>query len=109
MAVGVALGLRAAERTTPRVFCLIGDGELDEGSNHEAIAIAGRMDLDRLTVIVIDNHSARLGWPGGIAARFEVEGWESSVVDGRNHEAIAAALGLVAKSRPHVVVAEVST
>jgi len=108
IAVGVALGLRAAGRTDSRVFCLIGDGELDEGSNHEAIAVAARMDLDRLTVIVIDNRSASLGWPGGIAARFEVEGWESSVVDGRNHAEIEGALRSGTSGRPYVVVAQVA-
>ena len=35
-------------RTAPRVFCVLGDGELAEGSNHEAIALAGRLGLDRL-------------------------------------------------------------
>ena len=42
LAVGTALGLRAAGLTSPRVFVLVGDGELDEGSNHEAITFAGR-------------------------------------------------------------------
>src|ERR1039457_3713933 len=38
LAVGVALGLRARGQTRARVFVLAGDGELDEGSNHEAMA-----------------------------------------------------------------------
>src|SRR5699024_5836450 len=47
LALGTALGLRAQnirrpDGTEPRVVVLIGDGELDEGSNHEAIAVAGR-------------------------------------------------------------------
>lgn len=41
LCVGMAHGLRATGRSAG-VFCLIGDGELDEGSNHEAIAYAGR-------------------------------------------------------------------
>jgi len=45
LAVGTVLGLRAAGLTSPRVFVLVGDGELDEGSNHEAIAFAGRAGL----------------------------------------------------------------
>ena len=53
--VGVALGLRARGEETSRVFVLVGDGELDEGSNHEAIAFAGAVGLDRLTVIAVDN------------------------------------------------------
>src|SRR6478736_471953 len=45
IAVGRALGLRALGRDKPRVFCVLGDGELAEGSNHEAIALAGRLGL----------------------------------------------------------------
>ena len=42
----------------PRVYVLLGDAELDEGSNHEAIAYAGATGLDSLTAIVVDNRSA---------------------------------------------------
>src|SRR5690242_7653278 len=41
LAVGTALGLRAQGCTDPHVYVLVGDAELDEGSNHEAIAYAG--------------------------------------------------------------------
>ena len=37
IAVGMALGLRARGLSRPRVVCLVGDAELDEGSNSEAI------------------------------------------------------------------------
>jgi transketolase len=104
--VGMALGLRIRERTRPRVYVLVGDGELDEGSNHEAIAYAGATGLANLTVVVIDNESARHGWPGGIASRFTVNGWTASTVDGRDHDEIEKAL-LTAGPRPHVVVARV--
>lgn len=107
IAVGVALGLRASGRDRPRVFCLLGDGELDEGSNHEAITLAGRHDLDRLTAVVVDNDSASHGWPGGIAARFEVEGWSAVTVDGRDHRALERALTTGKRSAPHAVVAVV--
>lgn len=107
VAVGVALGLRAQGRRS-RVVCLIGDAELDEGSNHEAIAFAARAGLDRLTAVVIDNASATLGWPGGIAARFAVEGWSSATVDGRDHDALEDALAAPDDGRPVVVVARVT-
>ena len=107
IAIGVASALRLKGMTRPRVFCLIGDGELDEGSNHEAIAVAGRLGLDRLTTIVIDNHSASQGWPGGIEARFESEGWSSAVIDGRDHEDIKTGLLQSHSEQPHVVVAKV--
>jgi transketolase len=107
LAVGTALGLRAEGRRKPRVVVLIGDGEFDEGSNHEAISIAGRLGLDRLTVIAIDNSSASLGWPGGIAKRFEIEGWQAFTVDGNNHEELYGALTREPDGRPQAVVAKV--
>jgi transketolase len=106
IAVGMALGLRA-RGSTARVFCLVGDAELDEGSNHEAIAFAGRVGLDNLICVVIDNRSSSYGWPGGIAARFAVEGWSSATVDGRDHDAIARAFAVEHGGQPHAVVAEV--
>ena len=104
LAVGLALGLRA-QSSKARVFCLIGDGELDEGSNHEAIAIAGRHRLDALTVVVIDNQSASQGWPGGIRSRFAGEGWAGQRVNGRDHEQLERALRQREPGRPRVVVA----
>ncbi len=107
LAVGVALGLRARRNNDPRVFCLVGDAELDEGSNHEAIVVAGRFGLERLTTVVVDNQSASLGWPGGIAARFAVEGWSTLTVDGRDHDALEGAFNSPHPGVPHVVVAVV--
>jgi transketolase len=107
LAAGTALGLRITGRTTPRVFTLLGDAELDEGSNLEAIQFAGRESLNQLTAVVIDNESAGLGWPGGIAARFEVEGWASAMVNGRDHAALRSAFGTPHPDRPLVIVARV--
>ncbi len=107
LAVGTALGLRARGNTTSRVVVLVGDAELDEGSNHEAIAVAARTALGQLTAVVVDNRSATLGWPGGIAERFTREGWDGGTVDGRDHGALRAALTARAGSRPDVVVARV--
>ena len=109
IATGIALALRARENEDSRVFCLIGDGELDEGSNHEAICLAGRFVLDRLTVIAVDNGSATHGWPGGIEKRFETEGWLSVRVNGRDHEALAEALGNEHEGSPLVVVASITS
>ncbi|GGK94115.1 thiamine pyrophosphate-dependent enzyme [Mangrovihabitans endophyticus] len=105
LAVGVALGLRAQGYSNTRTFVLLGDAELDEGSNHEAIAYAAAVGLP-FTAIVIDNRSATHGWPGGIAARFI--GWTASIVDGRDHDELAHALSRRDRERPHVVVAAVA-
>ncbi|MGE5828299.1 MAG: transketolase [Micromonosporaceae bacterium] len=107
LAVGVALGLRAQGLLQPRCFVLVGDAELDEGSNHEAIAYAGATGLDAITTVVIDNRSATHGWPGGIASRFSVNGWSATTIDGRAHDEIEAALRAHQPGRPHAVVATV--
>ncbi|MFC7529107.1 transketolase [Actinoplanes sp. GCM10030250] len=104
LAVGTALGLRAQGFVDTRTFVLLGDAELDEGSNHEAIAYAAAIKLP-LTAIVIDNQSSTHGWPGGIPARFP--GWSVSVVNGRDHDEIERALRIT--GRPHLVVAAVET
>lgn len=101
IAVGVALAGR-------RVYVLVGDGELDEGSNWEAIQYAGRTGLERLTVVAVDNSSATFGWPGGIEERFRVEGWTVERADGRDHVALEDAFRAGAPGRPHLVVAEIT-
>lgn len=109
LAIGMALGLRARGNDASRVFCLVGDAELDEGTNQEAIAVAGRFGLEALTVIAVDNQSASLGWPDGIATRFAVEGWSSLTVDGRDHDALQGALTAPHPGVPHLVVARVES
>lgn len=106
MAVGVALGMRARS-SRGRAYVLVGDAELDEGSNHEAIAAAPRLGASNLTAITIDNQSTSLGWPGGIASRFAVEGWTTAEVDGRDHNAIRSGLTAPSADRPHAVIARV--
>jgi transketolase len=105
LGVGMVHGLRAQGLTASRVFVLIGDAELDEGTNHEAIAYAGAVGLANLTAIVVDNQSSSHGWLGGVASRFDVNGWSTSTVDGRDHDQIAEALSRRPVDRPHVVVA----
>jgi transketolase len=105
IAAGIALGLQIQGRTRPRVICLLGDGELEEGSNHEAIAVGARLSLDSLTAIVVDNDNAELRWPGGLATRFEVEGWHVATVAAHDHATLARALALRSKGAPNLVVA----
>jgi transketolase len=105
LAVGTALGLRA-QGIGARVVVLVGDAELDEGSNAEAVALAGALGLDRLTVVVVDNASTSYHRPRAIAPRFAHEGWDAVVVDGHDHQELRAALSRTG-DRPHVVVAEV--
>ena len=106
LAVGTALGLRA-QGIESRVVVLVGDAELDEGSNHEALELAAALGLDALTVVVIDNRSSSYAVPGRIAERFATEGWQVVTVDGRDHRDLETALSERGIGVPNAVVATV--
>ena len=106
LAVGTALGLRA-QGVAARVVVLVGDAELDEGSNHEAVELAAALSLDNLTVVAIDNHSSTYAVPGRIVQRFATEGWHAVTVDGRDHDVLETALAHREFGRPNVVIANV--
>jgi transketolase len=106
LAIGTALGLRA-QGIGSRVVVLVGDAELDEGSNHEALELAAALSLDALTVVVVDNGSSSYAVPGRIADRFAAEGWHTASVDGRDHDALEKALSHRPVGQPNVVVAHV--
>jgi transketolase len=106
LAVGTALGLRA-QGIDSRVVVLVGDAELDEGSNHEALELAAALGLDALTVVVVDNRSSSYTVPGRIAERFATEGWQVTTVDGRDHQDLEKALSERGVGAPRAVVATV--
>jgi transketolase len=105
MAVGVALALRARRLDESRIFVLVGDGELNEGSNWEAIAAAPQHSLGNLTCIVVDNGSSTVRFPD-LAGSLRSFGWTVAAVDGRDHDALESALGLRGAG-PTAVIAEV--
>lgn len=107
LAVGVALGLRA-QGITARVVVLVGDAELDEGSNAEAVEYAAAAGLAALTVVAVDNASATWGWRGGLETRFATAGWQTARADGRDHAALVQALTACDDAQvPSLVVAQV--
>lgn len=106
LAVGSALGLRVQGRRA-RVVVLVGDAELDEGSNAEAIEFAPAAGLGNLTCVAIDNHSSSYAVRGRMAERFTVNGWDVRTVDGRDQEALRIALSHTTPDRPTAVIATV--
>jgi transketolase len=90
----------AAKRTGAawRVFVMLSDGELDEGSNWEAILFAPQHRLDNLVAIVDYNKIQSLGSVQEVldlhplAEKFRAFNWAVKQIDGHNHDAIAAAL-----------------
>jgi transketolase len=106
IAVGVALALRAAGLDEQRVVVLCGDAELHEGSNWEAILLAPARRLGNLTLLVIDNHSSELDMAPW-TERLGSFGWDTHVVDGHDHGALARAFGIRHPDRPTAVVADI--
>lgn len=99
--LGVAVGMSKAallRNREHRIFCLLSDGECDEGSNWEAILFAAHHRLHNLTVLVdynkiqsLDSVENTLGLePFG--DKWTAFGWYVDEVDGHNHDALRAAL-----------------
>ena len=105
ISVGIALGLRIQGRAGSRVVCLLGDGELEEGSNHEALWLAALCRLSALSVIVVDNLSSGLGWPTGVEAPFTAAGWVVERVGGHDRGELERALLRRSEAAPNLIVA----
>jgi transketolase len=80
-----------------RTWVVAGDGCLMEGVSHEAIHLAGRLKLSRLTVLFDDNDTtidgrATIAETGDQVLRFKAAGWATKTVDGHDTAKIAAAL-----------------
>ncbi|HYD43127.1 MAG TPA: transketolase [Anaeromyxobacter sp.] len=110
-AVGMALAARLLERDV-RIWVLLGDSELAEGSVYEALQLGGHLGLRQVVAIADVNRLGQrgptmLGWDvEQYAARARVFGWNALVVDGHDREAIHRAYADAEGSdRPVFVVA----
>jgi PREDICTED: similar to CG8036-PB, isoform B isoform 1 len=90
VSAGMAYAGKYIDESPYRVYCLIGDGELAEGSNWEAMAFASHYKLNNLCAIFDIN---RLGQSDPTPlqhqadvykARISAFGWNAQVVDGHN-------------------------
>ena len=115
VAVGIALGAKH-DGADYRVYCLNGDGELDEGSIWEAAMAAGHYGLDNL-VTVVDNNDLQIDgrlsdvmnvYP--IEGKFEAFNWHVISCDGHDVKALVEAFEQASsfKGRPSVIVAKTS-
>jgi transketolase len=109
---GVGKALAAHTRgDTWRTFVLLSDGEMDEGSNWEALMFAAHHKLANLTAIIDYNKLQSLGSVEQtlglepLADKLRAFGCEVHEVDGHDHALLAAALQSVAQSKPTVIVA----
>ncbi len=96
------------------VYCITGDGELEEGSIWEGVNFGASQKLDNLFVFVDRN-----GWQSGdsveailgmnnVEDRFQAFGWDTQVIEGHDFEELERALdkAKTIKNKPHVIVCD---
>ena len=94
-----------------KIYCLCGDGDLQEGISYEACAVAGNLHLDNLVLIYDSNNitiegDTSIAWSEDVKARFEAQGWDVARIDGHDYDQIEFALEQAAeKERPYLIIA----
>ena len=115
-ALSVSCGLALAakrNKATWKTYCLISDGELDEGSNWEAILFAPHLRLNNLILIVDYNKIQSLGTVkdvmdlNSLKEKFVAFRWETYEVDGHDHKLLKEVLqkSVVSDDMPKVIIA----
>jgi transketolase len=112
IANGMALGLRL-NKSSSRVYVLLGDGELQEGMVWEAAMSANHYELDNLTAIIdlnkqqIDGLTKDIMTIEPIVDKWKAFGWHVQMIDGHNLKAIDNAFDKAkkVKGKPSVIIA----
>ncbi len=110
VACGVALAAKRQKRNF-KVYVILSDGELDEGSNWEAILFAAHHKLDNLICIIDYNKIQSLGSVEGVVGlhplkpKFVSFNWDAVEIDGHNHRSIEDAFKTDHSQRPLCIVA----
>jgi transketolase len=95
-----------------KVYCLCGDGDLEEGISYEACSFAGHLGLDNLVLIYDSNSitiegSTSLTFSEDVKARFEAQGWEVSRINGHDFDEIEAVLDRAREqTKPYLIIAD---
>lgn len=115
VAAGMALGLRKKENPRSRVFCILGDGECNEGNVWEAAMAAAHYHLDNLIAIVDYNKAMAKGFTWELmsvepfADKWRAFGWNVQEIDGHDlddiNHAIHTARWVRANGKPNAIVA----
>jgi len=97
VAIGMALAAKL-DKKDYRTYCILGDGELQEGQVWEALMSAPKFKLDNLTVI-IDHNNGQIDGPVSevmsiepVADKLESFGWHTKTIDGHDFAQIQQAL-----------------
>ncbi|WP_297484054.1 transketolase [Sulfurimonas sp.] len=109
--VGAQVNSDTADLIDHNVYCLCGDGDLEEGLSYEACSIAGHNKLDNLILIYDSNRitiegTTDLSISENITERFEAQGWDVLECDGHDYDDIDATLTTAkANTRPTLIIA----
>ena len=109
--VGAQVNSETAKVIDHKVYCLCGDGDLEEGVSYEACSIAGHNKLDNLVLIYDSNRitiegSTSLSISENIRLRFESQGWDVLECDGHDFDAIDSAITTAkSNSKPTIIIA----
>lgn len=111
VACGCAIGLRSRRFKDARVFVLLGDGELQEGANWEALMFANHHRLSNLVTLIDNNQISSITRTDDVInlqplqRRFEGFGFDVHVTNGHDIFSIQKAIGEIkAADRPSVIV-----
>ena len=113
-ATGMAIASRMENGINRKIYCLVGDGELDEGQNWEAIMLASKEKLNNLVLIVDRNFiqidgSTEIVMPlGDVASKFESFDWNVTQINGNDFREINNAIYKAKNesNRPSVIIAK---
>jgi transketolase len=109
--MGAQVNSDTAKVIDHNVYCLCGDGDLEEGVSYEACSIAGHNKLDNLILIYDSNRitiegSTSLSISENIRLRFESQGWDVQECDGHNFNEIDSAITAAkANKKPTLIIA----
>lgn len=102
---GIAIA-KKLNNSSSRVIVLVGDGELNEGSNWESILFAKQHDLSNLYLIVDNNlSSGRSTMVKNLSKVFKSFGWNTVEIDGHNIDDIKRSFYYKNNNRPNVIIA----
>ena len=110
VSVGMALALKL-KKSVSRVFCLMSDGELDEGSNWEAFLSGAHNKLNNLVAVVdrnrlqsIEDTETTLSLEPLIDKLLSFN-WTVNVIDGHDHQQIYSVLKSIDQTKPKLIIA----
>ena len=115
-AVGFAMAKKFISNKFPeidhKIYCLCGDGDLEEGISYEACSLAGKQQLNDLVIIYDDNSisiegNVKIAFDEDVKKRFEAQGFNVLQINGHNFDEIDSALKIAKNAtKPTLIMAK---